>query len=109
MRSQLLTKDYKFYVVEALNVEEKDTIAVEYLTGDHKGKIISLSNIEIEMIGIVTNKIQFTWSVSIITPASIKKLRDGITENLSIIGFKFNDLQSALEAQSFILYWDLKL
>ncbi len=99
MRTYLDTKDYDFFV-------EKDKIWVRYIREDKEDKVVSITDINIQMIGIVSG--EDTWTTTIVTPASIKKLRDGITDKLVTIGFHFNNLQTAIEVQTFILYWNLK-
>ena len=95
MTKRLLTPDYDFFV-------KNNNFYVKYL---RKSKDIILSDVQHEIIGITKTGLDNPWSVTVVTPAAIQKLKEGITETLEVIGFQFNTLGKALEAHQFITYW----
>jgi hypothetical protein len=64
------------------------------------GHKIDLSSLNVVFVGIIY--FEDKWAVSIITSNAIKKLKEGIVDNLEAISFGFNSLQDALVIQSFL-------
>ncbi len=101
MKTKLTLENYDFSV-------GGNQLIVQYLDLNRDKDIIIISNLDIELIGISESS-DSDWNVVIVTKSGIKKLQNQIVDKLPAIGFKFKDLQTALEVQSFILYWILKI
>ncbi len=107
INQRLLTQNYDFFI--------KDNIFyVRFLEGrgthpEQEPKDIVL-NVQPEIIGIIKTDDDLTpWSVVIVTPSGLKKLKNNITETLETIGFQFRTLDDALEAHRFITTWMYEL
>ncbi len=99
MTQELKTQDFEFFILN-------HKLMVQYLKDD---KAISISDLEIEMFGIMET-IGDKHTVAILTPGGIQKLKHNVSETLEVIGFTFDDLNTALAVLNFCLYWleDLK-
>ena len=87
------TKKYDFFTKD-------NQVLVKYLDRD---KIINLSNINIEIIGIAEKKDDGYFIVTIVTQGSIQKLKHQVSEAMEVIGFVFETISEALDVQNFIL------
>lgn len=64
------------------------------------GTVIDLGKIEPLFIGIL--KVGDRWAASIITSNSLKKMKEGITENLESIGFLVDESVDAVIIQNYL-------
>ena len=90
MIKTLTVGSYKFII------DPEDGILVEY----SDGKVIDLKKLNITNIGIMSNDSKFT--VTLITKESLQKIGSGLTQDLEIVGFHFNELGEALAIQNAI-------
>ncbi len=101
MKSQFLTPDgnYEFFITA-------NKVMVKYLNKPDT-PVVVISDLDIEMVGLMPRG--DGWSAIVVTKAGIQKLRHNITDTLEVIGFNFNDLDTAMSVQHFIVVWLEKL
>ncbi len=105
MKESLITrfitpdKEYEFFIL-------KNKIIVRYLNKPDTPLVV-ISDLDIEMVGLMPRK--DGWSATIITKAGLQKLKHQVSETLEVIGFDFNDLDTAIKVQHFIVVWMEKL
>jgi hypothetical protein len=87
---------YLFYV-------QDNEVFVQYVgAGDRN--TVKLSSLTVETIG-VTKDNKGGYMVTLITPASIQKLKNNLTENLEVVGYPAKTLKEALALVTFLAEW----
>jgi hypothetical protein len=103
--TKLETDHYIFYIENnQLKVKYRD----EKMTQDLGVDTVNLCSITVESVGVV-NKKDSPPFVTIVTPASVQKLKNKITDTLEIIGFQAKDINEAIAINTFVVLWLDKL
>ncbi len=97
-----MIKEYESVMIEGLTFSvEGPHLSVKVLYPD--GKKINLSLLEPLQIGVArTRGIDKEWHTNIVTKMALIKYKEGITDNIELVGFNFKDMRNALLASGFL-------
>ncbi len=96
MNTRLSTRNYDFYV-------DGTKLLVLYKDTKDTKDIIVLSDLQIDILGVTSTNNEYV--VTLVTSASIQKLKHDVSDTLEVAGFTFDSMKSALAALNFIALW----